>query len=505
VRKGPSRPGTLPPTRGKLGRLGKSGLWAAYAVLALLLAAPLLVAEVPLGMDTVNHLARIHVRAHIAGDADLAGLFGLRDGLVPYMGLDWLLTPLAKVMPTLVAGRVGIVLILWGTVGAVVVLQRVFTGRIGAEPLLMGLVSYNSLLASGFLTYLVGVVGALLGLAAWHGLRDRPWLARLGAAAAVATALYLTHLLALALYGVMLGAYEVFGRPRAWRTPVREWALLGMQVLPSALLWLSMIPPQPPERTSARWLLETKVLALVSPVDFAGRGNGIALTFAILAGCTASAVILTRRGVLAWDRKLAAPAIVLLLMGLVAPTWALGVYLVDLRFPAPGVFLGIAALTVLPAAAPRLLPLGLVLAVAFVLQVWSAGAAMHACDHQYGELRAAMQALPQGTVLTTVLETEEPAPEAACTDLPIFEHIAQLVTVERSGYSPDFFSRLTSVTVRPGLDTDAHAIRTHQLTPDMLPRQGRILWLHMGNHSRPVPPGMVLLHAGSFFDLYSIP
>ena len=34
-------------------------------------------------------------------------------------------------------------------------------------------------------------------------------------------------------------------------------------------------------------------------------------TFAILAGCTASAVILTRRGVLAWDRKLAAPAIVL--------------------------------------------------------------------------------------------------------------------------------------------------------------------------------------------------
>ena len=82
-----------------------------------------------------------------------------------------MLTPLARVLPTLVAGRVFIVLLLWGMVGATAVVQRAFTGRVGFGPLLVGLVCYNGLLAWGFLNYLLGVVGALLGFAAWHALR----------------------------------------------------------------------------------------------------------------------------------------------------------------------------------------------------------------------------------------------------------------------------------------------------------------------------------------------
>ena len=154
-------------------------LAAAYAVLAFLLAVPVLVAEVPLGGDTLNHLARIDVRAHIAGDADLARLFELRDDIMPDVGLNWTVTPLAQVVPTLVAGRIGTVQIRWGKMGAAVVLQRVFTGRIGAGSLLMGLVSNSTPLASSFLNSLVGLIGALLGLAAWHLMRDRAWLPRL--------------------------------------------------------------------------------------------------------------------------------------------------------------------------------------------------------------------------------------------------------------------------------------------------------------------------------------
>ena len=145
-----------------------STLWLAYLALAVVLAIPMLVAEVPLGVDTLNHLARIHVRAHLENDADLRRLFEIRENFIPYMGLDWILTPLARIMPTLLAGRVFIVLTLWSIVGAVVILQRVFTGSIGFEPLLMSLVSYNALLAWGLLNFLVGVVGALLGLAAWR-------------------------------------------------------------------------------------------------------------------------------------------------------------------------------------------------------------------------------------------------------------------------------------------------------------------------------------------------
>jgi len=499
------KPGSLPSAQARPIPQA-AALTAAYVTLALLLAVPLLVAEVPLSMDSLNHFARIHVRANIAHDPDLARLFEVRDGLVPYMGLDWLLTPLARVLPTLVAGRVGIVLILWGTVGAAMVLRRTFSGRVGYEPLLVGLVAYNALLAAGFLNYLVGVVGALLGLAAWHAARDRAVPVRVLAGMGVATGLFLTHLLSLALYGLMLGAYEAFGRPRAWRTPVRDWLVLAIGFAPSVLLWLLLAPPALPPRAESgyHWLLNMKAIVLLSTVYFSPAGGGVALGFSILAGCAALGVILTRRGLVFWDRRLAAPAAVLMIAGLVVPTWAMGVYLVDMRFPAVGAVLAAAALRVAPGAGVRLLPVALLLAVAVTAEVGFAAAAMHACDGQYRELRAGMQALPRGAVLDAVAETESPVPGVPCTALPIHSQMAQLVTVERSGYSPAFFATVTAVGVRGGLPSDSYPTPAHLVTADRPPRHGHLLWMHMGNH-RPVPPGMTLLHAGSFFDLFSIP
>jgi len=482
-----------------------AALWIAYLALAALLALPLLLVEVPLGVDTLSHLARIHVRAHIVDDADLARLFEVRDVLVPYMGLDWLLTPLARVMPTLVAGRVATVLLLWGVVGAVLVLQRAFTGRIGFEPLLLGLVSYNALLGWGFLNYMLGVVGALLGLAAWHGMRGRPWLLRLALFTAVATALYFVHLLALALYGVMLGAYEVFGRPRTWRTPVRDWVLLGAQFLPAVLLWVQLAMPPPGGETGMLWLPAAKALALTSPFLFSGAAGGLDPGMAVFVGCVFLLVRLTRTGALRWDRRLAAPAAVLVLMGLVMPTRAFGVFFVDLRFPAIGAYLAVAAIRAAPGATRRWLPLALALAAAGLVQAGSAGGAMRACDRQYGELRAALQMVPRGAILTAVQETEAPAPGVPCTNLRVYDHMPQLVTLERSGYSPDFFARVTAVTVRDGQATDRDPWPAHLFTPDMLPPAGYLLWMHLGNHARPVPLGLTLLHSGSFFDLFSIP
>ena len=79
-------------------------------------------------------------------------------------------------------------------------------------------------------------------------------------------------------------------------------------------------------------------------------------------------------------------------------------------------------------------------------------------------------------------------------------HMPQLVTIERSGYSPDFFARTMPwgcATACPRMQQPADAAA---FTPDMLPRGGHVLWMHMG---RPVPalPGVAVLHHGSFFDL----
>jgi len=482
-----------------------TALWIAYLALGALLAVPLLLVEVPLASDTLNHLARIHVRAHIADDPDLARLFEIRDHLVPYMGLDWLLTPLARVMPTLVAGRVGIVLLLWGTVGAVLVLQRAFTGRIGFEPLLMGLVSYNALLAWGFLNYILGVIGALLGLAAWHGMRERPRLLRLLVFTAVATALYFVHLLALALYGAMLGAYEVFGRPRAWRTPVRDWVLLAAQFVPAALLWkrLAMLSlggaPTEPE-----WSPLLKILGVPSPFLFAGAMGGASVGFAVFIGCAFLVSYLIYTGALRCNRGLVASAAGLMLLNLVVPTSMDGVLLGDMRLPSAAACMVVAAVSVVPGAGKRLLPLGVLLAAAVLMQVGSAAVAMRACDGQYGELRVALQAVPRGAILVSAQEEDAPASGVRCSDLRVYDHMAQLVTVERSGYSLGFFAPATAVNVRSGHPVLLEMLFTGSFKPKYLHGSGYLLWIHLGNHDRPVPPGLTLLRSGSFFDLFSI-
>lgn len=480
-------------------------LWLAYLVMGVLLAIPMLVSEVPVGVDTLNHLARIHVRAHIGEDIDLARLFEVRANLVPYMGLDWLMTPLARVMPTLLAGRVFIVLLLWATVGAVVVVQRVFTGRIGFEPLLMALVSYNALLAWGFLNYLVGVVGALLGFAAWHGLRRHSWPLRLVLFTAVATSLYVTHLLALALYGALLGAYEVFGRPRPWRTPVRDWTLLGLQFVPAALLYIHLDHPSAHAPLIGFWWLSLKPLVIASPFVFAGIAGGLTVGLLVFVICILLLYRLTRTGVVHWNRELGACAAVIAVCGLIIPCVALGVGAVDMRFPPVAAALAIAAIRLAPGSAQSLLPVIAVLVGCAAAQIGSATLSNFACAGQYQEVRNALAGVPRGTVLTALLETEAPAPETRCTSILIYEHMAQLITIDRSGFSPSFFGFVTSITANGDLETDVLPIRTHQLGADSLPAHGHILWMHRGNRTRPIPPGLTVTYAGSFFDLYERP
>ena len=112
-----------------------------YAAVAALLAIPVLIANVPLGADTLGHLARIYVRAHIGSDPNLARLLEVRTDIIPYLGMDLLLTPFTRLLPIMLVGRAYILALVWGLVGAGVVLQRVFTSRIGLGPAVTGLIA----------------------------------------------------------------------------------------------------------------------------------------------------------------------------------------------------------------------------------------------------------------------------------------------------------------------------------------------------------------------------
>lgn len=95
------------------------------------------------------------------------------------------------------------------------------------------------------------------------------------------------------------------------------------------------------------------------------------------------------------------------------------------------------------------------------------------------------------------------SPVARLSNLSVYTHMPQLMALDRSGYSPDFFAAAIPVAVRDGRRVDWGPIRAHLLTADMLPRHGYVLWMHLGNHDRPVPPGLTPLREGSFFTLYA--
>lgn len=478
-----------------------TGLVLVYAALAVLLAIPVLVADVPLGADDLNHLARIYVRAHIGSDPDLARVFVVRTNLIPYLGMDWLLTPLARVLPIMLVGRIYLLALVWGTVGATLVVQRVFTSRVGLGPAATGLIAYNGLMAWGLINYVLGLILALLVFAAWHAQRSRPWLARLALFSVAATALYMTHLLAFMLYGFLVVSYEVFGRTRPWRTPLRDWAVLVGQAIPGLLLWSMIAGKMPVAGFSVSYSFVAKVLALESPFLFRGAAGGVDV--GLLAACFCGVVFYLgiRRGWLVWPRTLAGPVLTLLVLTIILPYRVFGVALTDDRLMVPAVCLALAGLRLTGSTLKRALPLAAGLALLTVVRVADVSVLMNRCDDQYAELRHALTALPRGAALTTVVERTEPAPGVACTRLPIYEHMSQLVTIDRSGYAPDFFARVTSVGVRGGLPTDTDPTPSEMFTT--APAAGYVLRIHLGR-SRPAPAGLVLLRDGSFFDLWAV-
>ena len=227
------------------------------------------------------------------------------------------------------------------------------------------------------------------------------------AGAAVATLLFFVHLLALALYGLIVGAYEAFGRPAPWRAParqlVRDGAVLVLQAAPAGVFWAQLRLGAPERLTDLAWLWTSKPAILVSPFRFAATVGGWDPGMAVFAPCAVSFVCLTRASALDWNRALAATAGVMAAIAVLAPFRVIGITFIDLRFPVAAACLAAAALRTVPRRNRLLTLAGYALGAAMVAQAGFATLAQRACDLRYGELRTALAVLPRGAVLTPVL------------------------------------------------------------------------------------------------------
>jgi hypothetical protein len=365
--------------------------------------------------------------------------------------------------------------------------------------LAVGLVAYSGTLAWGLLNYLLGLIVALLAFAAWHSWRERPWLRRLALFTCAATALYLIHFLGFVLYGVLVVSYELLGRRQPWRTPPLDWTVLAGQAIPALALWATLRGNAPTGEHAAHYWLLAKLLTFESPFLFGGSAGGPDVGLVIFAFAAIAVLLAVHRGWLEWPRAVKGPVLALMALAIVLPFRVIGVSLIDYRFPLAATCLALAGIGLTRRSQPFAAPVAVAILALTAVRVSDVSFLMHRCDREYEEVRDALAGLPRGSELLTVVERTERVPGVACTSLPIYEHVAQLIAIDRSGYAPDFFAHVQSVAVRGDRASDTDPIAADAFTT--APASGYVLWIHLG-HRRPPPPGLVPIHRGSYFDIW---
>lgn len=458
-------------------RFGGRTSAALYAILAALLLVPIFSVSVPCLGDYLNHLARIHILTSIGHSADLQRFFQDRWRLVPYYGMD---VPVAALLPLVgiyAAGRIFVAACVLMPVLATATLRYALHGRIGLLPALAFLLSYNFVLALGFLNYLFSAGLAVMLLAGWIATARRPAWQRTALFGLPALLLYLAHVFAFVAYGILIGGYELGRairrpRPDLPTTAANLAAAASQAVLPAILAYRFRAADTFGAVHVTRYgSLSDRIGALISPVFFPGAGAPLVAGFVLMP--LLGLFLLGRVRVAAAVR----PALALILLASCAvPAMLLNIWGAEFRLPL------VAAMVWIGAAIPPRLgrpATACVLAALFGLvaaRAWTATVLLRRLDAQVTSMRQLVTNLPQGARLL-VVDGPEDAPGRLATKA-IIQHMSLVATIDRDAFVPILFTGTTPLQLLPSM-ANAASQAVGAITIDQL-RDG---------YDRPAPPG----------------
>jgi len=406
--------------------------WTAFAALLAIAALPVLRAELPPLFDYPNHLARMYLLLHLGDSAPLQRFYELRWEPVPNLAMDAMVPLLARAMPIAWAGKAFVIATFALLAGGAALLHRAASGGWSLWPLAAFLFLFTRTFLWGFLNYLFGLGLALVAFAAWLALARRPLVARLALSAGFALATYFCHLMACAIYGVLVLGSEL---ERAWRErasgpgpALRRLVLVGLPFLPVLALFL-LAPAAGGEVRFGR--LDRKLDLLFGVFDNYDRVFDVAC-FALLA---LLAILAYGRRLLQIVPGLRGALLLLAAAYLLAPAQIMTASAVDHRLP-PALALVLAAATVAPRLGPRAgraIALGL-LAV-FVLRIGVIGVVWERAGGVYETLLAALDKVPEGSRLAVAY----PADAVNFERVPK-THLPVLAVARRQAFVPTIFA-----------------------------------------------------------------
>ncbi|MGJ5207319.1 hypothetical protein [Bradyrhizobium sp. HKCCYLR20261] len=503
-------------------------LWLVLALLlAIVLATPFLLVDVPPVLDYPNHLARLFVLAH-PDDPVLSQMYQPNWRILPNLGMDLIGTALLRFTDVHVGGRILLALSLFAPLAGVVAYHRAAFGRLSLWPLAAGVIAYNGVFLLGFMNFQMSLGLALGGAAGWLMLRRRgDWWLLTAWGMLAATATFLSHILGLVFFAVIVGAAEA---ERLWRLRgstglPRELGLTAAALALSVMPALTLYALGPLGEAGARpgpWLWQPKLWWIFAPFMTTSTGLTLLTACAVL-----SLLVLIRRQIeLAPGLLLALCA--LLLGFVIAPAKAINGVYIDFRIATMMGLLLFAGLQ------PRLSRrgaayAGLVLGALTILRCVDVGAGW--IDHRddLAELRAAIAQVQPGTRVLATNGELEGIDDGSRTErtLPgvhrVDTHLAALLVIERRAFWPLMFAHpaMQPVIVRAPFDQLAEPLgepvewrwlRAPDLVSDGPPPSYLDRWrsdfddvLLIGPPRRqPTVAGLSPLYRGSYVQLYRI-
>ena len=444
--------------------------WAVLALLAAVLLAPLLIADVPPVLDYPNHLARFVLLAAGPDDPVLGRMFTPSWSIIPDLAIDVIGPPLLHVLPVHVAGRCLLGGILLLNLAGVLALHRALFGRRSYWPLASGLVAYNSGFLLGFMNWGVGSGLAMLFAAAWLTWRDIRPATTIVVAIAASVVLFFCHLMGLMFFLLLIGSAELHAIRTCRDMLVRSAALLAVVAAPTVLAFLAPIHDQP---LATHWMdLHDKLIQIASP--FINYDITLDLiTAALLYGGVAIGVAL---GWFVLAPRAIVAVVVLVIVYAASPFDLMSASFLDTRVAIMLGFLLFAAVDpsgLTHPAARRAIAAGLYLLFAVRMAVLADAWTDHRRD--LADLRAVIALVPPGArvYMTNVPQDEAPTywdagprSRRLSNTLRTDFHMPALLIIERGAFWPILFANPAQqpIRLRPAyarLAQEAHDLPSH--------------------------------------------
>jgi hypothetical protein len=383
--------------------------------------------------DYPNHVARMHIIAHLGQSAELAKYYSVKWEFIPNLAMDIMVPLMIPALSAEAASMVFAAFSMFLISSGAIVLHRKLYGRWSLVPFASFLLLYNRHFLWGFLNYLFSVGLGLWMLAAHIHYRDRSPLFRISLFTVLAVALMVSHLHAFASYAVLVGGYEisVVSRNRnkaAWRSLMVSAAQFVLPVI--LFLALSSTTDRAGE---IKWSSPMdKLYGLLDMVNNYSLPLDVA-TFLILAGLVALGLA-TRR--LSIHRDMRLPLALLFIIYLCLPRLMFASFGADRRLLVMATLAAVASMSVRIDTLKARTALVTGVALLFFVRMGVIAANWVQAQRVYQPILAALEQLPRGARVV-VLVGGDNFPYLAN---PPLDHVPNMAVITRDAYLNTLFA-----------------------------------------------------------------